>query len=127
MDAEELLNEAIVNGFSELGDTKPGSNERTKAVEDIATLYKLKLEGDKVHLDHMDKVDARDAEFNQNREQMRAEEKSKWWKFGLDAAGLVLPLAFYGVWMYKGLKFEETGFLTSQTFRGLVSKFRPTK
>jgi hypothetical protein len=43
------------------------------------------------------------------------------------AAELVLPLMFYGVWMRRGFKFEQDGTFTSQTFRGLFSRFRPTK
>ena len=37
------------------------------------------------------------------------------------------PLMFYGIWMKKGFKFEETGTYTSTTFRGLFNRFRPTR
>ena len=46
---------------------------------------------------------------------------------GMDIAGLVLPLVFYGIWMNKGFKFEETGSFTSTTFKNLLNRFRPTK
>ncbi len=48
-------------------------------------------------------------------------------KIGIAVAELILPLAFYGCWMRRGLKFEETGTFTSTTFRGLFGHFRPTK
>lgn len=48
-------------------------------------------------------------------------------RVGVAAAELVLPLVFYGVWMKKGLKFEETGTYSSTTFRNLFNRFKPTK
>ena len=48
-------------------------------------------------------------------------------KCGIDVAGIVLPLAFYGVWMNRGLEFEKEGSFTSATFKGLFGKFKPTK
>ena len=48
-------------------------------------------------------------------------------KYGIDIAGIVLPLAFYGVWMNRGLEFEKEGSFTSATFKGLLGKFNPTK
>ena len=48
-------------------------------------------------------------------------------KCGIDIAGIVLPLAFYGVWMNRGLEFEKEGSFTSATFKGLLGKFKPTK
>lgn len=48
-------------------------------------------------------------------------------KTGVEIVGVVAPLVFYGVWMNRGLKFEEEGSFTSTTFKGLISKFKPTK
>lgn len=48
-------------------------------------------------------------------------------KIGIAAAELVLPLMFYGVWMRRGLRFEETGTFTSQTFKNLFNRFKPTR
>lgn len=43
----------------------------------------------------------------------------------MKSAEIILPIVFYSIWMNKGLKFEETGSFTSQTFRGLINRFRP--
>lgn len=51
----------------------------------------------------------------------------QYFKVGIAAAELLIPLMFYGIWMWKGFKFEETGTYTSTTFRGLFNRFRPTK
>jgi len=53
--------------------------------------------------------------------------KDRYFKLGIAAAELLIPLMFYGIWMRKGFKFEETGTYTSTTFRGLFNRFRPTK
>jgi hypothetical protein len=51
----------------------------------------------------------------------------KYAKLGIEIAGVVLPLIFYSHWMKNGLKFEETGTFTSQTFKGLINRFKPTQ
>lgn len=48
-------------------------------------------------------------------------------KTGVEVGKLVLPLIFYGIWMNKGFRFEETGSFTSTTFKNLLNRFRPTK
>lgn len=55
------------------------------------------------------------------------EKKTRYIKIGLEAAGIVLPLLFYGWWMKKGFQFEKEGTFTSVTFRNLFNRFRPTK
>ena len=48
-------------------------------------------------------------------------------KGGIEVFGVVAPIMFYSAWMKRGLRFEETGTYTSQTFKGLFGKFKPTK
>ena len=68
---------------------------------------------------------AREERFN--RDQLAEQVKDRYFKLGIAAAEIVLPLVFYATWMRKGFKFEETGTFTSTTFRGLFNRFRPTK
>lgn len=52
---------------------------------------------------------------------------SKIWsatRTGIEIAGIVAPLVFYGIWMNRGLEFEKEGSFTSQTFKGLIGKFK---
>lgn len=44
----------------------------------------------------------------------------------IDGAVVIVPIIFYNVWMNKGFKFEETGTYTSNTFKNLFNKFKPT-
>lgn len=60
-------------------------------------------------------------------QQFAAEQKDRRIRHVIEAAGIVLPIGFYWTWMRRGFKFEETGAVTSTTFRNLISKFRLTK
>ena len=51
-------------------------------------------------------------------------DKVKLIDLGVQAAGIILPIMFYGSWMKKGLEFEKNGTFTSNTFKSLISKFK---
>lgn len=91
-------------------------DEKTQAVDDLAKLYRLKIEETK-----------NNAEAVFNKEEAEKQGKFRIVGFVVEGAGIVLPLIFYSVWMRKGFKFEETGTFTSKTFQGLTKFFKPTK
>lgn len=123
---KKLLEEEIKNQFQELCNLEPGSKEKSLAVEDLAALYKLRLEETKVNWECDEKYSQRFCEEQFKKEQLTEQVKDRYFRFGLEAAGIVIPLIFYAVWMKKGFKFEETGTYTSTTFRGLFNRFKPT-
>lgn len=136
MDEEirNLLSEEIKTEIEDLSSLEPGSKEKSQAVDDLATLYRLKIEESKADWDADEKYNRRIMEENQQSvenaqksEQLSEQVKDRYFKVGIAAAEIVLPLAFYALWMKKGFKFEETGTYTSTTFRGLFSRFKPTK
>lgn len=47
-------------------------------------------------------------------------------KIGVEASSVILPLIFYSKWIGEGLKFEQEGTFTSQTFKSLMAKMKPT-
>ena len=119
----EMLEEEIEDEFLELSELQAGTKEQTEAIANLATLYKLKIDDDKVQLEVEEKL---------NNEQLKLEDrvernKDRYIRLGMEAASIVLPLVFYAVWMKRGFKFEENGTYTSTTFRGLFNRFRPTK
>ena len=122
-----LLDEEIKAEIEALSSLSFGSKERLTATENLATLYKLRVDETKTALDFEEKSENRknDDEFKKN--QLAEQVKDRYFKLGIAAAELVLPLMFYAVWMRRGLKFEENGTYTSTTFRGLFNRFRPTK
>jgi len=93
--------------------------QRSKVIEDLATLYNLKIEEIKAQTEHDEKIKL-------GQDQLDEQVKDRYFRTALEAAGIVLPLIFYAVWMKRGFKFEETGTYTSTTFRGLFNRFKPT-
>ena len=149
---KELLNEEIAAEIQAISSLDSGSEEKSKAIEDLAKLYRLRIEETKSELDAEDKRSRRTLESEANvreneikksqldeqikadvqdeqykRSQLDEQVKDRYFKLGIAAPELLIPIMFYGIWMRKGFKFEETGTYTSTTFRGLFNRFRPTK
>lgn len=129
MDEEirKLLEEEIKTEIRDLSTLEPGSKEKSTAVEDLAKLYKLRIEETKNEWDFNEKYESRDSDIQFKKDQLEEQVKDRYFRFGVEAAGIILPLIFYAIWMKRGLKFEETGTYTSTTFRGLFNRFKPTK
>ena len=72
-------------------------------------------------------------EVDRNREnetqarQLREQKIDRYVRTGVAAAELILPLVFYGIWMKRGFKFEESGVYSSTTFKNLFNRFKPAK
>lgn len=131
---KELLNEEIAEEIQALSTLASGSKEKSTAIDDLTKLYKLRIEENKSEWDADEKYNRRVMEDESNvrddevkRVQIAEQVKDRYFRLGIAAAELMIPLMFYGVWMKKGFKFEETGTYTSTTFRGLFNRFRPTK
>lgn len=130
----ELLDEEIASEIQSISEMKDGSTEKSKAIDDLATLYKLRIEENRNLWEADEKYDRRKMEEEAGlrdedikRTQISEQIKDRYFKVGIAAAELMIPLVFYGIWMNKGFKFEETGAYTSTTFKGLFNRFRPTK
>jgi len=129
MDEEikEMLGEEIKAGLSDLSSLETGSKEKSEAIDDLVKLYKLRIEETKTELDFEKEIDEHERSDQAKREQLSEQVKDRYFKLGIAAAELVLPLMFYAVWMRRGFQFEKDGTYTSTTFRGLFNRFRPTK
>ena len=120
---DELLNEEIADEIKALSELEAGSNEKSAAIEDLTKLYKLRIEENKSSWDADDKYNRRIMDEKSNdkddeikQKQLEEQVKDRYFKVGIAAAELMIPLMFYGIWMNKGFKFEETGTITSSTF-----------
>ncbi len=120
---KNLLNEEIQKQFKDLTSFTPGSKEKDTAVDTLTKLYKLKLEENKLE----NEEDARVCDGLIKSEEKNERVRDRYFKFGLEAAGIILPLIFYATWMNRGFRFEETGTFVSTTFRNLFSRFKPTR
>lgn len=131
---KNLLCEEIEEEILKLSSLEAGSKEKSTAINDLATLYRLKIEETKTELEFDEKRERRFMEINQSdsdirikRNQLTVDEKDRYFRLGIEVAGIILPLIFYAAWMKRGFRFEETGTFTSTTFRGLFNRFKPTK
>ena len=129
MDEEirKLLEEEIKTEIRDLSTLEPGSKEKSTAIEDLAKLYKLRIEETKNEWDFSEKYDAREGDIQLKKDQLEEQVKDRYFRLGVEAASIILPLIFYAIWMKRGFKFEETGTYTSTTFRSLFNRFKPTK
>ena len=109
IDTNEVLNELINAELEKLRGDNLNSEERKEVEDNLLKLIKFRDDGNNKKID------------------IQSDKKFQYLKLGVEVASIVLPLTFYGIWMNKGLKFEETGTFTSSTFKGLAQKFKPTK
>lgn len=124
---EELLNEEIAAQIEALSDLQSGTKEKSTAIDGLTKLYKLRIEENKSVWDADEKYHRRIMDGDFKERQIAEQVKDRYFRVGIAAAELLIPLMCYGIWMNKGFKFEETGTFTSSTFKGLINRFRPTK
>lgn len=149
---KNLLIEEIQNEILGLNSLSLGSQEHSEAIDNLAKLYRLKIEENKIEWDADDKYERRIMEKEQYDQDMKMKEDQikndavkssqeddlrraqleeakyeRYFKYGVEAGLGLITLMFYRSWMKKGFKFEETGTFTSKTFLGLIQKFRPTR
>ena len=149
---KSLLDEVIQAEIAYVGSLSPEDEKKSKAIQHLADLHKLRIDEIKAKTDADEKRLRRAMDSKQHRAELTLKERQadgdeaaraneeqfkqhqlndqvldRYVKIGVATAELVLPLVFYGVWMKRGLKFEETGTFTSQTFKNLFNRFKPTR
>lgn len=149
---KSLLDEVIEAEIAYVGSLSPEDEKKSKAIQHLADLHKLRIDEIKAKTDADEKRLRRAMDSKQHRVELTLKERQadgdeaaraneeqfkqhqlndqvldRYVKIGVATAELVLPLVFYGVWMKRGLKFEETGTFTSQTFKNLFNRFKPTR
>ena len=148
---KSMLDEVIEEEIQKL-DNLSDQEEKSAAIKDLAQLHKLRIEEIKAQAEVDEKCKRRELDSIKNNAEIalkqreadgkdadRAREQSalaqqarenkidRYVKVAVAGVELVVPLAFYGIWMRRGFKFEETGSFTSTTFKNLLNRFRPTK
>lgn len=113
---KDMLESEIKSEIENLSTLEPGSDKHSTAVKSLSELYKLNIE-----------EDAHKKDDDNKNIQLKEQNKDRYIRLALEAASIVLPLVFYGIWMKRGFEFEKEGTYTSTTFRGLFGKFKTTK
>ena len=119
----ELMESEIITLIKELSMHQPGTKEFDDITKAIDALYATLNKEKSLMLEEVKMEKDLELQQNVNKDNKLLTAV----KYGIDIAGIVLPLAFYGVWMNRGLEFEKEGSFTSATFKGLFGKFKPTK
>ena len=119
----ELMEREIITLIKELSMHQPGTEEFDDITKAIDALYATLNKEKSLMLEEVKIENDLELQRNVNKDNKLLTAV----KYGIDIAGIVLPLAFYGVWMNRGLEFEKEGSFTSTTFKGLFGKFKPTK
>ena len=96
--------------------------------DQMATEVKLHQADESLKRDQM----AMEREFHEADDKSKHEQLSdqgieRYFRYGAMALELVLPIVAYGMWYRKGLKFEETGTVTSPMTKNLIAKMLPKK
>lgn len=136
--SRDLLLEAIVEQFDRL-DQCEDEEERKKIIDNLSTLYRLKL--DETRLDGEYERDLHKFEFDRKQyeddkaskedekryrdNQAREEKIDKYIEFGIKGGTTVLMIIAYDVWYRRGLKFEETGTVSTRMTQNLIGKLIP--
>ena len=115
----EIIEEEIINVLLKMKDMEPGSKERDDAIKYVSYLYET-LNAERKCL-----VDSRKVDNDEDRNKF--DKLISIGKLGIELFGVAGPLIFYNSWMKKGFEFEKTGMITSQTFKGLIGKFKPSR
>lgn len=119
---KNMLKDEVGRALDKLGTLDPDSDEYKKVAENVCQLHKLIMAESEEEIKF-------EANFYEQKRKDEAQTKDRFVQYlriGVEAAGVVLPLAFYAVWLRKGFRFEETGTITSSVFKNLISRFRTT-
>lgn len=123
----EQLDDVIEKRLKEFDYYDLDSENTKQAVEAIEKLYKLKIEERKVEGELYEKQKTRENEEDVKNKELCEKRVDRWVNGAITVASTAASLVFYGIWMNKGFKFEETGSFTSTTFKGLFNRFKPMK
>lgn len=100
---EEAFEEATLKSLEEIDSLELGSEERSRATNDVVAMYKANVEKQRI-----------------------AEER--WFKIATVATQLAIAVGgwvLYDKWSARGMKFEETGHVSSKWTQNLNSKMTP--
>lgn len=127
MELNEMMDKELKRRFEDLENLKTGSDEQSKATDNLVKLYKLRMDENEQNVSK----EAGEDKLLLEKSKLELEaEKAKDDKLirilttvtsvGISIAGFAVGSHWYG----KGFKFEETGTICSSTFKGLMKDFR---
>lgn len=127
-----LLDKQIKTEIENLDYLEMGSKEKQNAIDGIAKLYELRLSENKAEMDQIEnqtrmELDTKkvENEIDSDKVKRKGANLDRWISLGLQIAIPLGTFIAYDIWHRRGLKFEETGTITSPWTRNLMSKMTP--
>lgn len=117
MDAkiQRLLDETIEKEIQTISAMKEGE-EKSDAITNLTQLHKMRVE----------EIKAEQGKYVQET-QAKTQNLDRWINIGVQVGLAVSSLIAYNAWYNRGLRFEETGSITSPMTRNLLSRMLPKK
>lgn len=122
-DVKELLDAEICEELENLKDLEQGTDEYKTSVDMVTKLIDRQIELKKLDNEAVKRVE--DNDFKQV--QLEAENKDRWIRNALTAAGIIIPTGVTIWGTLKTIKFEQTGTVTTIVGRGFFNKLLPKK
>lgn len=141
MAIEDKLNEAIERHLDEMESLGVGSEEMSKAIKAVAQLHALRIEEEKVSIENRkitndetvqsakSIMDVQNNSFEQimRDEEMKERKRDRFFRLGVAAAEIILPLAVYTGLAMLGFAREFDGVITSDTLKRVLNVAKPKK
>lgn len=137
----ELLVKRIESEFKNLNTMSYDDDYKQDTVDNLIAFYKLKIEEEKIdnelnkQINDCDlekirqEVESKDRtqELEMKKAQLNEQKIDRWVNVGMQIGLSMLSIFAYDIWNRRGLKFEETGTITSPMTRNLFSKMLPKR
>ena len=135
---DDLLDEEIKREFDALASMEPGSDEWIVTSNSVQNFCRIRMDCVRIGSEFDDKEAQRNhekelKEMDSARDEAKLQDQKKARKMevikdiALGVTGIGLPLLAYRLMFKEGMKFEQTGTYTSQTFKNLLKNIRPNK
>lgn len=123
---EMLLEEQLQSGIKHIGELADGSEEKARQIDDVATMYKLKIEETKAQASLIQAENERnknESDLAHNKAALKNERFLQIVKTGAEVLIFVSGLIFYGNEIRRGYKYEyeENGYVSSPTFKTVMT------
>ena len=136
---KDLLGVEIKSGITKLSSLKAGSDEKTKIIDQLSKLHKLRVEELKVEAECIEKENQQQLELDKHmfntmvadderafkEAEIKDRRKDRVINVALQVGLAVVGWVTYDIWHRRGLRFEETGTITSPQTRNLISNMLP--
>lgn len=125
MSLETQLRDELSKELDGLKDLELGKEEYKVAVDGITKLYDKLLETQKFEVETDERNRNRENDDNLKREQIADSKKDCKIRYGIDIAGIVIPVILTVWGVSKSFEFEREGTITTVIGRGFIQKLLP--